>query len=233
MLEGFFSLLKNLMLFSSYVDNKNSFPQPLSAEKEAEYLNLAKTGDKNAKEVLIKHNLRLVAHIAKKYTNYNDSDELISVGSIGLIKAINTFQIGKGTRLATYASRCIENEILMTIRANKKHKANVSLQEPVGTDKDGNELSLIDLLSADEKSIIDDVENKIMMRKLQKIIKTTLDEREYNIIVERYGLFNIPAKTQKEVAKLFGISRSYVSRIEKKALSKIYDYIKKENIIFD
>lgn len=233
MLEGFFSLLKNLMIFSSYVDNKNSFPKPLSKEKEAEYLGKAKDGDEDAKEMLIKHNLRLVAHIAKKYTNYNDNDELISVGSIGLIKAINSYQMDKGTQLATYASRCIENEILMTLRANKKHNSNISLQEPVGIDKEGNELSLIDLISTESDTVITDVESKILMERLLELTKKVLEHREYKIIVQRYGLGNTPALTQREVAKKFNISRSYVSRIEKKAIEKIREHIRKEDLYFD
>ena len=137
-LESLFLLLKNLVIFSSYVTEKSSFPKPLSKEKEEEYVRLAEQGDKEAKEILIKHNLRLVAHIAKKYANYGDNDELISVGSIGLIKAVDSFKTGRGTQLATYASRCIENEILMTLRVTKKHRQSVSLSDPIGVDKDGN-----------------------------------------------------------------------------------------------
>ncbi len=232
MLESFFLMLKNLLIFSSYVENKNSFPKPLSREMEAEYLNRASNGDKEAVELLIKHNLRLVAHIAKKYSNYPDSDELISIGSIGLIKAINTFQQGKGTQLATYAARCIENEILMTLRVNKKHRNNVSLSEPVGTDREGNEITLIDLVSLDEDSVITDVENRLLVEKLMEVVKNNLDKREYEIITMRYGLNNTPALTQREVAKKFEISRSYISRIEKKAINKIREKIKEDDIVF-
>ena len=232
MLESFFLMLKNLLIFSSYVENKNSFPKPLSREMEAEYLNRAENGDKEAVELLIKHNLRLVAHIAKKYSNYPDSDELISIGSIGLIKAINTFQQGKGTQLATYAARCIENEILMTLRVNKKHRNNVSLSEPVGTDREGNEITLIDLVSLDEDSVITDVENRLLVEKLMEVVKNNLDKREYEIITMRYGLNNTPALTQREVAKKFEISRSYISRIEKKAINKIREKIKEDDIVF-
>ena len=167
-LESLLLLLKNLVIFSSYVTDKSSFPRPLSKEKEEEYIRLAESGDKEAKEVLIKHNLRLVAHIAKKYANHGDNDELISVGSIGLIKAVESFRPGKGTQLATYASRCIENEILMTMRTAKKHRLNVSLSEPIGVDKDGNELTVMDMLS-EGGSVIEDVESNILMEKLRDI----------------------------------------------------------------
>ncbi len=229
-LENLLTLLKNLIIFSSYMTEKSSFPKPLSKEKEQEYLLLSASGDKNAKEILVKHNLRLVAHIAKKYANYGDNDELISIGSIGLIKAIESFKSDKGTSLATYASRCIENEILMTMRATKKHRSNVSLNEPIGVDKDGNELVIMDMLESDQ-NVIDDVENSIMMEKLTQITKAALDEREYQIIKMRYGLENSAALTQREVAKKFDISRSYVSRIEKKALDKIKKSVSKEDIL--
>ena len=208
---------------------KSSFPKPLSKEKEQEYLALSAKGDKNAKEILVKHNLRLVAHIAKKYANYGDNDELISIGSIGLIKAIESFKSDKGTSLATYASRCIENEILMTMRTTKKHRSNVSLNEPIGVDKDGNELVIMDMLESDQ-NVIEDVENSIMMEKLTAITKSVLDKREYEIIKMRYGLENTGALTQREVAKKFNISRSYVSRIEKKALEKIKKSVNKEDL---
>lgn len=228
-LESLMLLLKNLIIFSSYVTSKSSFPKPLSKEKEQEYIQKALDGDADAKEVLVKHNLRLVAHIAKKYSNYGDNDELISIGSIGLIKAIDTFVPNKGTQLATYASRCIENEILMTMRTSKKYRGTVSINEPIGVDKDGNELTIIDMLS-DDCSVIDDVENNILMERLLAITKEALDAREYEIIRLRYGLGGIGALTQREVADKFGISRSYVSRIEKKALEKIKDYLSKEDL---
>lgn len=228
-LESLMLMLKDLIIFSSYVTSKSSFPKPLSKEKEQEYIKRAVEGDGEAKEVLIKHNLRLVAHIAKKYSNYGDSDELISIGSIGLIKAIDSYIPDKGTQLATYASRCIENEILMTMRTSKKYRQNVSLGEPIGVDKDGNELTIMDLLS-DECSVIDDVENHILMERLLSITKEALDEREYAIIRLRYGLGGVGALTQREVAQKFNISRSYVSRIEKKALEKIRQLISKEDM---
>ena len=229
-LESLLALLKNLIIFSSYVTEKSSFPKPLSKEKEKEYLEKSAQGDKEAKEILVKHNLRLVAHIAKKYSNYGDNDELISIGSIGLIKAIESFKPDKGTQLATYASRCIENEILMTMRTSKKHRSNVSLNEPIGVDKDGNELVIMDML-CDDCSVIEDVENSIMMEKLLRITKAVLDEREYEIIRPRYGLGGCGALTQREVAKKFDISRSYVSRIEKKALEKIKRSVNKEDLM--
>lgn len=230
-LESLFLLLKNLVIFSSYVTDKSSFPKPLSKEKEAEYILKAEQGDEEAKEILIKHNLRLVAHIAKKYSNYGDNDELISVGSIGLIKAVNSFNHTKGTQLATYASRCIENEILMTMRVTKKHRSNVSLNEPVGVDRDGNELTIMDVL-AEAGSVIDDVESNILMERLLEITGKCLNEREYEIIRLRYGLGSAPALTQREVAAKFGISRSYVSRIEKHALGKIKANIDAEELYF-
>lgn len=229
-LENLLTLLKNLIIFSSYMTEKSSFPKPLSKEKEQEYLTLSAAGDKDAKEILVKHNLRLVAHIAKKYSNYGDNDELISIGSIGLIKAIESFKSDKGTSLATYASRCIENEILMTMRTTKKHRSNVSLNEPIGVDKDGNELVIMDMLESDQ-NVIDDVENSIMMEKLTQITKAALDEREYEIIKMRYGLENCAALTQREVAKTFDISRSYVSRIEKKAIEKIKKSVNKDELV--
>ena len=228
-LENLLTLLKNLIIFSSYMTEKSSFPKPLSKEKEQEYLVLSAKGDKDAKEILVKHNLRLVAHIAKKYANYGDNDELISIGSIGLIKAVESFKSDKGTSLATYASRCIENEILMTMRTTKKHRSNVSLNEPIGVDKDGNELVIMDMLESDQ-NVIEDVENSIMMEKLTAITKSVLDKREYEIIKMRYGLENTGALTQREVAKKFNISRSYVSRIEKKVLEKIKKSVNKEDL---
>ena len=209
---------------------KSSFPKPLSKEKEQEYLKKSASDDTEAKEILVKHNLRLVAHIAKKYANYGDNDELISIGSIGLMKAIESFKSDKGTSLATYASRCIENEILMTMRTSKKHRSNVSLNEPIGVDKDGNELVIMDMLESDQ-DVIEDVENSIMMEKLSQITKSALDDREYQIIKLRYGLENTGALTQREVAKKFNISRSYVSRIEKKALEKIKKSVNKDDLI--
>lgn len=228
-LESFFALIKNLLIYSSFVSEKKSFPMPLSKEMESIYLTRASQGDKSAKDILVKHNLRLVAHIVKKYANYGDNDELISVGSIGLIKAIDSFKPEKGIQLATYASRCIENEILMTLRMNKKHKNTVSLSDPMGTDRDGNELTLMDML-ADDENVIENTERNIVMARLVEITRTVLDDREYEIISLRYGLDGNGGLTQREVADKFGISRSYVSRIEKKSLEKVRDHVKREEL---
>ena len=214
------NFLSKIFCFTSYVNNKGSFPKPLPPDEEKKYLEAAKNGDKAAREILIRHNLRLVAHIVKKYSNAGEADDLISVGSIGLIKGIETFEYGKGSQLATYAAKCIENEILMYIRANKKHRQNVSLGESVGTDKEGNEITLMDILPMREESVFSKVETNILMERIVKIIETQLPEREREIIKLRYGIGSV-SHTQIEVAEKLGISRSYVSRIEKKALGKI------------
>lgn len=231
--EGFFALLSNIMLFSSYIENRNSFPHPLSPEKEKEYLELMRGGSQEAKDILIEHNLRLVVHIAKKYSNYYDNDELISIGGIGLIKAINTYEEKKGTQLATYASRCIENEILMLLRGSKKYKNNVSLTETIGIDKEGNEMSLMDTLCVDADSVVASVENSMVRDSLIALMEKTLSPREREIIYLRFGLSGEPPKTQKAVAKRYNISRSYVSRIENKALNKLRTVILARNIAFN
>ena len=210
------------IFLTGYISGNNTFPQPLDEKEEAKYLELLKAGDKNAKGVLIERNLRLVAHIVKKYQIPNkDIDELISIGTVGLIKAIDSFDASKGTRLATYASRCIENEILMLFRSNKKQKGETFLHDPIGVDKEGNEISLIDVLSSDKDSVVENVESNIQIRALYAKINTALSEREGEIIRMRYGLVDGKCKTQREIASLLGISRSYVSRIEKKALKKL------------
>lgn len=207
----------------AYVTNGNSFPQPLDEKEEEGYLLKLKEGDQEAKNILVERNLRLVAHIVKKYSYPGkEVDDLISIGTVGLIKAIDSFDCNKGTRLATYAARCIENEILMLIRNNKKTKGEVYLQEPIGIDKEGNEISLMDVLSSDEDSIIEIVENKIQVKKLYSKIEKSLVTRERIVIEMRYGLIDGKPKTQREIAKLLGISRSYVSRIEKRALKKLF-----------
>lgn len=231
-LSGIFALLSNLLFFSGYIKNKNCFPKPLSPENEKELLERIEKGDKEARDDLIKHNMRLVVHIVKKYANYGDNDELISVGSIGLIKAVNSYHDGKGTQFATYASRCIENEILMVIRAGRKYRNTKSLYEPVSYDKDGNEVTLIDLIGQEEESVISKVESKIVQEKLLAVAKKTLDDREYEIITLRYGIDCDKACTQNEVAEKFGISRSYVSRIEKKALFKMRKYMEEHGLTF-
>ena len=215
-------LIGDMTLLTAYITGGNSFPQPLSEKEEKYYLNKLKDGDLIAKNVLVERNLRLVAHIVKKYSySYKEVDDLISIGTVGLIKAIDSFDSEKGTRLATYAARCIENEILMFIRYRTKNKAEIFLQDPIGIDKEGNEISLMDVLSSEEDSIIEIVENKIQVKRLYKEINESLKEREKIIIQLRYGLNNGKPKTQREIAKLLGISRSYVSRIEKRALKKL------------
>ncbi len=207
---------------SGYITCSNSFPQVLSAKEEKYYLECMKNGDKDARNILIERNLRLVAHVVKKYSaNNKDLDDLISIGTIGLIKAINTYDETKGTRLATYAARCIDNEILMSIRSNKKTRNEVYLQDPIGIDKEGNEISLIDVLGTEGDEISDEVEEKMQIKKLYEKLNRCLKGRERQIIELRYGLNNGAGKTQMEIAKLLGISRSYVSRIEKKALMKL------------
>ncbi|WP_051585982.1 RNA polymerase sporulation sigma factor SigK [Caldanaerobius polysaccharolyticus] len=212
-----------VFFLSGYVTTTSSFPQPLSAEEEERYIRKYLGGDEEAKNILIERNLRLVAHIVKKYSNTGiDSDDLISIGTIGLIKAITTFNDSKGVRLATYASRCIENELLMYLRSNKKEKNEISLQDPIGVDKEGNEISLIDIIPvADPDSVCNEVETKLQIKKLKDKINTALKNRERLVIELRYGLTNMGVKTQMEIARLLGISRSYVSRIEKKALKKL------------
>lgn len=198
-----------------------SFPSPLSAEEERRYLVLWQGGDMTARNVLVEHNLRLVAHIIKKYyTQTNDIEDLISIGTIGLIKGINTYKPDRGIRLATYASRCIENEILMHFRSQKKSMCDVSLSEVLDTDGDGNSLSLMDVLSQDDE-MSERIGELELCEKLKGLVSSALDEREARIIKLRYGLDGSPPMTQRETAKACGISRSYVSRIEKKALARL------------
>lgn len=226
-------IIAKIVFFCSSIGG-DSFPKPLSPEDEAKYLRLYReNGDEKAKEMLIKHNLRLVAHIAKKYQGSEDTDDLISVGSIGLIKAINTYEQGKGTQLATYTARCIENEILMLLRANKKHKNTISLSEAVGTDKEGNELTLMDIVSEREENVLSKVENKILKEKFMQVVKNCLNEREYKIMCLRYGLKGNRPLCQREVAKILKISRSYISRIEKKSIEKIKEEVKKHEFFMN
>ena len=222
LLSNFMEFLCSNIFLTGYISGNNTFPQPLDEKEEEKYLQLLKTGDKKAKSVLIERNLRLVAHIVKKYQIPNkDIDELISIGTVGLIKAIDSFDVSKGTRLATYASRCIENEILMLFRNNKKQKSETFLQDPIGVDKEGNEISLIDVLSSEKDSVIDKVEMKLQIKALYNKMNSALTEREEEILKMRYGLKVGKCKTQREIAGMLGISRSYVSRIEKKALKKL------------
>lgn len=199
-----------------------SFPKPLTDKEEKYYISLWEKGDEQAREILIERNLRLVAHIAKKYATATQSmDDYISTGTIGLIKAVNTYRSGKSVRLATYAARCIENEILMSIRASKKTSSEVSINLPIGTDKDGNEISLNDILGTDPDAVIDDINTRIQFRDMLNALGSVLTDREKQIIIHRYGILGTAPRTQREVAAYLGISRSYVSRIEKKALEKL------------
>lgn len=217
------SLLGSGIFMVSYVTGSSSFLKPLSPEEEAMYIQKYQEGDLQAKNKLIEHNLRLVAHIAKKYSLKGyDSDDVISIGTIGLIKAIGSFKPAKGAHLATYAARCIENEILMTIRSGKKNMGEVLLQDPIGKDKDGKEITLIDKLSNDEESVFDEVNLKLRIRELYREMKTALSLRERKVLELRYGLAGCDALTQKEISHMLGISRSYVSRIEKKAIKKLF-----------
>ncbi len=216
---GYF--FKELVFLVSYVKN-NAFPQPLSAAEEKRYLSLMEQGDQEARNLLIEHNLRLVAHIVKKFENTGeDAEDLISIGTIGLIKAIESYSQGKGTKLATYAARCIENEILMHLRALKKTKKDVSLHDPIGQDKEGNEISLIDVLKSESDDVIDMIQLNMELEKIKEYIDI-LDDREKEVIVGRFGLDLQDEKTQREIAKELNISRSYVSRIEKRALMKMF-----------
>jgi RNA polymerase sporulation-specific sigma factor len=210
-----------IFTFILHICGNGKFPKPLSEEKEKEYLLKSKNGDIKARNILVEHNLRLVAHIIKKYYAVNvDQDDLVSIGTIGLIKAINTFDIDKNIKLSSYASRCIENEILMHFRNLKKSSQNVSLEDAVDIDKDGNTLKLMDLLSIDD-DFADNLDKKLNLQKINKYLTETLTKRELQIINLRYGLNGSKPLTQREVSSIMNISRSYVSRIEKKALEKL------------
>lgn len=210
-----------ICFFFLHICGNGSFPKPLSAKEEKEYLIKSSEGDINARNKLVEHNLRLVAHIIKKYYSaQNEQDDLVSIGTIGLIKAINTFDINKNIKLSSYASRCIENEILMHFRNIKKTSNDISLNETIDTDKDGNPLSLIDILSTDD-NILDSLNTKLNINKLYDYVNSELDEREKKVIIYRYGLNGTEPLTQREVAKILGVSRSYISRIETKALKTL------------
>ena len=199
-----------------------SFPLPLSAAQETVYLRQYQNGDMHARDILIERNLRLVAHIVKKYMNSGkETDEMISVGIVGLVKAVNTYNFEKGSRLATYAARCIDNELLMLMRGDRKLSREVSLYDPIGTDKEGNEITLLSILEHEDEDIIDQLDKKQSLRKLSKILSKVLTPREYFVVIRRYGLYGHHETTQRELAEQLNISRSYVSRIEKKALEKL------------
>ena len=219
--ESFVYFFSRINLFTNYINTVQGFPKPLTIEEEKSEFEKMKKGDKKAREKLISHNLRLVAHVVKKYTNSLEVDDLLSVGTIGLIKAIDTFNYDKNVQLSTYAARCINNEILMLIRANKKHKNVVSINSLTSSNEEDNDLELKDVLSSDEDELFIQVDNNLTMQKIKKIIETKLDKREREIIILRYGLNNKKALTQKEVADKLGISRSYISRIEKKVINNL------------
>lgn len=222
-----FSFLSQIVFGVGYIQSGNLFPEPLTQEEEKFYLEEMKNGSIEARNILIERNLRLVAHISKKYSSTNvDQDDLISIGSIGLIKGINSFDSSKSFKLATYIARCIENEILMYLRSNKKRMADVYLNEPIGKDKDDNEVTLEEVLENNERNIEDEVDIKLKIKRLYDKMKKVLKEREKIIIELRFGLNGKVPKTQKEIAKMLNISRSYVSRIETKAIGKLAKEIK-------
>ena len=221
MFEQFLLFLKRLFFATGYFSS-GSYPKPLTAEEEAECLAHMQLGSRKAREKLICHNMRLVAHIAKKYAKNNDLEDMISIGSIGLIKGVETFSTEKGANLATYLARCIENEILMNIRANKRYQNTVYLQNTIGVDNDGNEFTLMDVLAAGEDSVFKQAETSILRTSLLKLVHTRLTEREQKIILMRYGIEEgATPLTQLQTARKLGISRSYVSRIETRALEKL------------
>lgn len=223
-----FNIFKNLFMFTGSYSNE-SFPEPLSSSKEEEYILKKVEGDKEARNKLIEHNLRLVAHITKKYeSKYVSNDDLISIGTIGLIKGVDTYSLEKGVKLTTYCAKCIENEILMFFRSNNKYSRDVSMNEVIGYDKDGGEISIVDVIKATSPDILEKVELKENITLLNKYLNV-LNEREKDVIIRRYGLFNKMSQTQREISKKLGISRSYVSRIEKKAIDKILDEFIRNN----
>lgn len=228
--ESFGAFLQKVMLFTAYINSNSSFPKPLTSEQEREYLEKFQAGDMQAKEVLISHNLRLVAHIVKKYNGTEEADDLISAGSLGLIKAINTYQYGHNTQFSTYAAKCIENEILMLLRVNKKHKNNISIEEALCGDDD-NELSLMDLSISPDNDVSEEVDKLMLSESLNNLLKSQLTKREYQILCMRYGLGETPVLTQREVAVKLGISRSYISRIEKKALETLQNNISRDDYV--
>ncbi len=229
MFFSFLNIIKDMLFFTGSYSN-NVFPDPLNKEEEEKYIDLMLKGNKEARNKLIEHNLRLVAHIVKKFETKNtDSDDLISIGTIGLIKGIDSYKNDHKTKITTYCARCIENEILMFFRSNKKNDNTVSLNDSIGYDKDGNEINLIDIIKDNELDMLTELHNKDNINLLVKYLKK-LSPREKEIIIKRYGLNNTKEKTQKEIAKDLNISRSYVSRIEKRALTKILrEFLKSNN----
>ena len=229
MFEKFLKLFKDFYFFTASYSN-NIFPEPFSKDEEEEYIKMSNLGDRDARNKLIEHNLRLVAHIVKKYDNgSNNSDDLISIGTIGLIKGVDSYSFKYKTRLTTYCARCIENEILMYFRSNKKNSKNISIDEPIGFDKEGNAITFLDILKTPNPDFALDIHTKDNLKLLKKYFDV-LNDREKDIIIKRYGLDGNDEVTQKEIAKEMGISRSYVSRIEKRALTKMLrEFIKNKN----
>lgn len=226
-ITGFITFLCNSTFLLGYISNNSLFPEALSYEEEKRFIKLMEQGDEDARNILIEHNLRLVAHVCKKYANSNVSqDDLISIGSIGLIKGINTYNSNKSIKLSTYTSKCIENEIRMYFRSLKKHNNEVYLEDPIGKDKDDNTITLKDILENDDRPVEEEIDLKIKITKLYSKIKEILKDREKTIIELRFGLNGKKPKTQNEIAKILGISRSYVSRIETKAIGKLAKAIK-------
>lgn len=220
--ESIGQFLSKLMMFHGYVNEFNGFPNPLTKEEEDKYITLMHSGDENARNTLINHNLRLVAHVAKKYNGTVEADDLLSVGSIGLIKGIDSYKLDKGSQLSTYVSRCIENEILMLLRANKKHKVCISTEETIGVDKDGQEMTIADIIPQDlEKDPMYIVDRKILLEQITSVMSSSLSQREFEILSLRYGIKDGIERTQQEVADIMNISRSYISRIETKAIEII------------
>ena len=217
----FFEWIQTVLILAGYVSGNATFPKPLSNEEEQKYLERYTEGDEDAKNILIEHNLRLVAHIAKKYSDEKSLEDLISIGTIGLIKGISTFNPKKNSKLSTYISRCIENEVLMFLRSSRKLANEVSIDESIGTDREGNNMTFSDVLTSDTADISDIISGKLEAQKLYKAMKKVLNTNEINILCWRYGLGNQKKKTQKEIADILGISRSYVSRIEKKCLERL------------
>lgn len=217
----FFEWIQTVLMLAGYVSGSASFPKPLTPEEEKKYLLACTNGDTNAKNILIEHNLRLVAHIAKKYSDENNLEDLISIGTIGLIKGINTFNPDKNPRLSAYIARCIENEVLMTLRSTKKLQKEISIDESIGTDREGNNMTFSDILTADNADVSEIIFGKLESKKLHDAMKKILTPNEQNILRWRYGLNNTRKKTQKEIADILGISRSYVSRIEKRCLERL------------
>ena len=224
---GFLSFIGSGTFAVGYIANNSLFPEALSSEEEKKYIQMMSKGDEEARNILIEHNLRLVAHVCKKYANSNvDQDDLISIGSIGLIKGINSYDVHKNIKLSTYISKCIDNEILMYLRSTKKLNSEVYLEDPIGKDKDDNTITLKEILENDDKPIEEEIELKLRIKKLYEKIKSSLQERERTILELRFGLNGAEPQTQHEIAKEMGISRSYVSRIETKAISKLAREIK-------